>query len=140
MQAVAFLEKRLDVAIYRALLAPSVRVARKIILSKGVTVNDVYIRDPNYKLKPNDFVKCDPEKVVRYLGHERPLINESLRVDALQVAEWNEELKNLREDPSGYFPQFKFKIDGLYERDPKRVFLKSCLLKVKELLKRLFMT
>ncbi|CAI8491693.1 unnamed protein product [Hanseniaspora opuntiae] len=125
MQAVAFLEKRLDVAIYRALLAPSVRVARKIILSKGVTVNDVYIRDPNYKLKPNDFVKCDPEKVVRYLGHERPLINESLRVDALQVAEWNEELKNLREDPSGYFPQFKFKIDGLYERDPKRVFFEK---------------
>lgn len=122
MQAVSFLEKRLDVAIYRALLAPSVRVARYIILSKGCTVNDVYITDPNYKLKPDDFVKCDPEKVIKYLGHERPLINESLRVDALQVAEWNEELDNLRKDPSGYFPQFKFKINGLYERDPKRVF------------------
>lgn len=125
MQAVAFLERRLDVAIYRALLAPSVRVARKIILSKGVTVNDVYIRDPNYKLKPDDFVKCDPVKVVRHLGHERPLINESLRVDALQVAEWNEELKSLRDDPSGYFSEFKFKINGLYERDPKRVFFEK---------------
>ncbi|XBW38727.1 hypothetical protein QEN19_004314 [Hanseniaspora menglaensis] len=125
MQTFAFLEKRLDFAVFRAMMATSIREARMMIIASGVTVNDKYIKDAGYKLQPGDIVKCDPERVLRFMGTEKPNIKESLKVDAIQVSEWREEVAALKKDPSGYFPQFKFKIDGLYEREPKRIFIES---------------
>lgn len=125
MQTVAFLEKRLDFAIFRALMAGSIREARMLIIAGGVTVNEKYIKDAGYKLKPSDIVKCDPERVLRFMGTEKPNIKQSLKVDAIQVNEWNEEVAALKSNPDGHFPKFKYKIEGLYEREPKRVFLEK---------------
>lgn len=125
MQTFAFLEKRLDFTIYRAMMATSIREARMLIIARGVTVNDKYIKDAGYKLSPGDIVKCDPERVLRFMGTEKPKIKESLKADTIQVSEWNEEVASLQKDPAGYFPSFKFKIDGLYEREPKRIFVES---------------
>ncbi|KAF5860925.1 mitochondrial 37S ribosomal protein nam9 [Aspergillus alliaceus] len=74
------LERRLDVAIFRALFASSARQARQFVVHGAVTVNGKQfvskMRYPGYLLNPGDLFQVDPERVMYATGapkdkHER---------------------------------------------------------------------
>ncbi|RDW69097.1 mitochondrial 37S ribosomal uS4m domain-containing protein [Aspergillus mulundensis] len=66
--AFAPLERRLDVAIFRALFASSARQARQFVLHGAVTVNGKKMRFPGYLLNPGDMFQVDPERVMFATG------------------------------------------------------------------------
>ncbi|KAI9924570.1 hypothetical protein ASPWEDRAFT_59905 [Aspergillus wentii DTO 134E9] len=62
------LERRLDVAIFRALFASSARQARQFVVHGAVTVNGKQMRHPGYLLNPGDLFQVDPERVMFATG------------------------------------------------------------------------
>ncbi|KAL3446469.1 hypothetical protein BJX65DRAFT_279164 [Aspergillus insuetus] len=62
------LERRLDVAIFRALFASSTRQARQFVVHGAVTVNGKKMRFPGYLLNPGDMFQVDPERVMFATG------------------------------------------------------------------------
>ncbi|CAL5870421.1 uncharacterized protein PFLUO_LOCUS4657 [Penicillium psychrofluorescens] len=66
--AFAPLERRLDVAIFRALFASSARQARQFVIHGAVTVNGQKMRQPSYLLNPGDLFQVDPERVMYATG------------------------------------------------------------------------
>ncbi|KAA8647465.1 hypothetical protein EYZ11_004838 [Aspergillus tanneri] len=70
------LERRLDVAIFRAMFASSTRQARQFVIHGAVTVNGKKMRYPGYLLNPGDLFQVEPERVMFATGapkdkHER---------------------------------------------------------------------
>ncbi|KAE8349347.1 hypothetical protein BDV28DRAFT_141432 [Aspergillus coremiiformis] len=70
------LERRLDVAIFRAMFASSARQARQFVVHGAVTVNGKKMRYPGYLLNPGDLFQVEPERVMFATGapkdkHER---------------------------------------------------------------------
>ncbi|ODH52924.1 hypothetical protein GX48_00792 [Paracoccidioides brasiliensis] len=66
--AFAPLERRLDVAIFRAMFASSTRQARQFVLHGSVTVNGKKMKYPGYLLNPGDLFQVDPERVMFATG------------------------------------------------------------------------
>ncbi|KAJ5090284.1 hypothetical protein N7532_008968 [Penicillium argentinense] len=66
--AFAPLERRLDVAIFRALFASSTRQARQFVIHGAVTVNGQKMRHPSYLLNPGDLFQVDPDRVMFATG------------------------------------------------------------------------
>ncbi|KAL2131645.1 hypothetical protein VTI74DRAFT_4772 [Chaetomium olivicolor] len=62
------MERRLDIAIFRALFASSARQARQFVLHGAVTVNGKKMRHPGYLLNPGDMFQVDPERVMTATG------------------------------------------------------------------------
>ncbi|KAL2820834.1 hypothetical protein BDW59DRAFT_150614 [Aspergillus cavernicola] len=62
------LERRLDVAIFRALFASSTRQARQFVVHGSVTVNGKKMRYPGYLLNPGDMFQVDTERVMFATG------------------------------------------------------------------------
>ncbi|KAL4804839.1 hypothetical protein BDV18DRAFT_142648 [Aspergillus unguis] len=62
------LERRLDVAIFRALFASSARQARQFVLHGAVKVNGRKMRFPGYLLNPGDMFQVDPDRVMFATG------------------------------------------------------------------------
>ncbi|KAL4963326.1 mitochondrial 37S ribosomal protein uS4m [Aspergillus stella-maris] len=62
------LERRLDVAVFRAMFASSARQARQFVLHGAVTVNGKKMRFPGYLLNPGDMFQVDPERVMFATG------------------------------------------------------------------------
>ncbi|EGD96333.1 30S ribosomal subunit S4 [Trichophyton tonsurans CBS 112818] len=62
------LERRLDVAIFRAMFASSTRQARQFVIHGGVTVNGKKMQYPGYLLNPGDMFQVDPERVMYATG------------------------------------------------------------------------
>ncbi|KAH8704196.1 putative 30S ribosomal subunit S4 [Talaromyces proteolyticus] len=62
------LERRLDVAIFRAMLASSTRQARQFVVHGAVTVNGKKMRLPGYLLNPGDLFQVEPERVMYATG------------------------------------------------------------------------
>ncbi|KAH8423037.1 mitochondrial 37S ribosomal protein uS4m [Aspergillus melleus] len=62
------LERRLDVAIHRAMFASSTRQARQFVVHGAVTVNGQKMRYPSYLLNPGDLFQVDPERVMYATG------------------------------------------------------------------------
>lgn len=56
---VGLLESRLDAAIYRLNLAPTIFAARQLVSHKHVLVNGRYVNIPSYRLKPNDVISLN---------------------------------------------------------------------------------
>lgn len=77
LQTFAVLEKRLDIALFRAMFASSVRQARQFILHGNVFVNGIKIAQPNYTLKPGDVFNVKSEKVLQALGAKKPSLQEA---------------------------------------------------------------
>ncbi|CAI7620227.1 unnamed protein product [Penicillium glandicola] len=69
--AFAPLERRLDVAIFRALFASSARQARQFVIHGAVTVNGQKMRHPSYLLNPGDLFQVEPERVMYATGHTK---------------------------------------------------------------------
>ncbi|KAJ5443776.1 uncharacterized protein N7458_007648 [Penicillium daleae] len=66
--AFAPLERRLDVAIFRALFASSTRQARQFVIHGAVTVNGQKMRHPSYLLNPGDLFQVEPDRVMYATG------------------------------------------------------------------------
>ncbi|QPG76634.1 hypothetical protein FOA43_004026 [Brettanomyces nanus] len=109
LQTYAPLEKRLDVALFRAMFASSVRQARAFILGGHVKVNGVDIKHPGFTLTPGDIFAVDPERVLEALGRSKPSLKEAYKVDKLQVIQWQKFVQKAKEDPRGTWEKQKDK-------------------------------
>lgn len=65
------LERRLDMALFRALFASSALQARQFILHGKVKVNGRVCNHPNYMLNPGDMFAVDPEMVLVATGQPK---------------------------------------------------------------------
>lgn len=70
--AYAPLERRIDVAIFRALFASSTRQARQFVIHGAVKVNGQVMRHPSYLLNPGDMFQVNPESVLFATGKKKP--------------------------------------------------------------------
>lgn len=99
LQTYATLEKRLEFALFRAMFASSIRQARQFILHGNVFVNGIKMRHPGYPLKPGDIFHVKQDKVLEALGAKKPSLEESLKIDKIQIEEWNQYVKDAKENP-----------------------------------------
>jgi small subunit ribosomal protein S4 len=56
---VTHLERRLDIVLFRMNLVTNVLDARQLISHGSVTVNNIKVHSPDYKLSPGDFIQRD---------------------------------------------------------------------------------
>ncbi|KAH6659627.1 hypothetical protein BKA67DRAFT_545148 [Truncatella angustata] len=68
------MERRLDIAIFRAMFASSARQARQMCIHGAVKVNGKKMPFPAYKLNPGDMFQVDTEKVMYATGKPKPHI------------------------------------------------------------------
>lgn len=89
LQAFVGLERRLDFAVFRSLLASSVRQAAYCILRGSVKVNGVRIKSPGYILRPGDMFSVDPRRVLFALGRPKPSKAESIKTTNRIIKKFN---------------------------------------------------
>ncbi|KAK0715801.1 hypothetical protein B0H67DRAFT_601264 [Lasiosphaeris hirsuta] len=71
------MERRLDIAVFRALFASSARQARQMVVHGAVKVNGKKMVHPGYLLNPGDLFQVNPERVMTATGRPR-ILNEKL--------------------------------------------------------------
>ncbi|KAK6204996.1 mitochondrial 37S ribosomal protein NAM9 [Scheffersomyces amazonensis] len=103
MQTYASLEKRLEVALFRAMFASSVRQARQFIRSGDVKVNGIVIKHPSFPLRSGDVFSVEPDKVLFAMGRSKPSLDEALKVDRNQIAAWNQHVHNASSSPRAVY-------------------------------------
>lgn len=59
-KTICSMERRLDNTLFRALLAPSIYAATKMVSSGGVYINGRPAKQPSYELQDGDFVQLSP--------------------------------------------------------------------------------
>lgn len=99
LQTFAALEKRLEVALFRAMFASSVRQAREFIKNGHVKVNGVTIKHPAFPLKSGDVFNVNAEKVMLAMGRVKPSVAEAVNVDKKQIGVWNKYVAAARQNP-----------------------------------------
>ncbi|KAI0176142.1 alpha-L RNA-binding motif-containing protein [Hypoxylon sp. FL1284] len=62
------MERRLDIAVFRAMFASSTRQARQFCVHGAVKVNGKVMPYPAYRLNPGDMFQVDPERVLYATG------------------------------------------------------------------------
>ncbi|KAH7035403.1 uncharacterized protein B0I36DRAFT_318275 [Microdochium trichocladiopsis] len=62
------MERRLDIAVFRAMFASSARQAAQFCIHGGVKVNGKVMPFPSYQLNPGDMFQVDPERVMFATG------------------------------------------------------------------------
>ncbi|KAI1459131.1 alpha-L RNA-binding motif-containing protein [Annulohypoxylon moriforme] len=62
------MERRLDIAVFRAMFASSARQARQFCVHGAVKVNGKVMPYPSYRLNPGDMFQVDPERVLLATG------------------------------------------------------------------------
>ncbi|RWA14780.1 hypothetical protein EKO27_g354 [Xylaria grammica] len=62
------MERRLDIAVFRAMFASSARQARQFCVHGAVKVNGKVVPYPAYRLNPGDMFQVDPERVLYATG------------------------------------------------------------------------
>ncbi|KAK4204184.1 putative mitochondrial SSU ribosomal protein S4 precursor [Triangularia verruculosa] len=80
-------ERRLDIAVYRALFASSARQARQFVVHGAVKVNGKKMQHPGYLLNPGDLFQVDPEKVMIATGRKKTSNSESISAPKEPAAE-----------------------------------------------------
>ncbi|KAI2468784.1 alpha-L RNA-binding motif-containing protein [Annulohypoxylon bovei var. microspora] len=68
MMTFAPMERRLDIAVFRAMFASSTRQARQFCVHGNVKVNGKVMPYPAYRLNPGDMFQVDPERVLLATG------------------------------------------------------------------------
>ncbi|KAI1487394.1 hypothetical protein F5X96DRAFT_650177 [Biscogniauxia mediterranea] len=71
--AFAPMERRLDIAVFRAMFASSARQARQFCIHGAVKVNGKKMPFPGYRLNPGDMFQVDPERVLYATGAKKSL-------------------------------------------------------------------
>ncbi|KAI2640367.1 alpha-L RNA-binding motif-containing protein [Hypomontagnella submonticulosa] len=69
------MERRLDIAVFRAMFASSTRQARQFCVHGAVRVNGKVMPYPAYRLNPGDMFQVDPERVLYATGAPKPDLN-----------------------------------------------------------------
>ena len=94
-QAYATLERRLDMAIFRALFSSSARQAAQIIVHGKVKINGSQVRQPNHLLKPGDLIEVDPAAVIMNVSAIPSVVTDNDESDdvANEVGSSNRELR-----------------------------------------------
>ncbi|KAK7956020.1 mitochondrial 37S ribosomal protein uS4m [Apiospora aurea] len=69
--AFAPMERRLDIAVFRAMFASSARQARHFVVHGKVKVNGKVMHFPAYKLNPGDMFQVDPDAVMFATGQPK---------------------------------------------------------------------
>ncbi|KAI1312436.1 hypothetical protein F5Y03DRAFT_340270 [Xylaria venustula] len=65
------MERRLDIAVFRAMFASSARQARQFCVHGAVKVNGKVVPYPAYRLNPGDMFQVDPERVLYATGLQK---------------------------------------------------------------------
>ncbi|KAI1195224.1 hypothetical protein F5X97DRAFT_308757 [Nemania serpens] len=65
------MERRLDIAVFRAMFASSARQARQFCVHGAVKVNGKVVPYPAYRLNPGDMFQVDPERVLYATGKSK---------------------------------------------------------------------
>ncbi|XDG10150.1 hypothetical protein ABKA04_009765 [Annulohypoxylon sp. FPYF3050] len=73
------MERRLDIAVFRAMFASSARQARQFVVHGAVKVNGKVMPYPAYRLNPGDMFQVDVERVLQATGAPKPDPNKSGR-------------------------------------------------------------
>ncbi|KAL1883780.1 hypothetical protein VTK73DRAFT_8316 [Phialemonium thermophilum] len=89
--AFAPMERRLDIAIFRALFASSARQARQFVVHGAVKVNGKKMVYPGYLLNPGDLFQVDVERVLYATGRQKPKSLEAAKESADEAEEAGEE-------------------------------------------------
>ncbi|KAI0890109.1 alpha-L RNA-binding motif-containing protein [Annulohypoxylon maeteangense] len=71
------MERRLDIAVFRAMFASSARQARQFCVHGAVKVNGKVMPYPGYRLNPGDMFQVDPERVLHATGAPKDDPNKS---------------------------------------------------------------
>ncbi|KAI0378105.1 alpha-L RNA-binding motif-containing protein [Hypomontagnella monticulosa] len=66
------MERRLDIAVFRAMFASSTRQARQFCIHGAVKVNGKVMPYPAYRLNPGDMFQVEPERVLYAAGAPKP--------------------------------------------------------------------
>ncbi|KAI0599989.1 hypothetical protein F4775DRAFT_547529 [Biscogniauxia sp. FL1348] len=77
--AFAPMERRLDIAVFRAMFASSARQARQFCIHGAVKVNGKKMPFPGYRLNPGDMFQVDPERVLFATGAKKNPSARSMR-------------------------------------------------------------
>lgn len=99
MQTYATLEKRLEVALFRAMFASSVRQAREFIKGGHVKVNGVVMKHLSFPLSSGDIFSINPEKALLAMGRVKPSLEQAVKVDKKQIGAWNNYVKTAKQHP-----------------------------------------
>ncbi|KAL4928314.1 mitochondrial 37S ribosomal protein uS4m [Aspergillus undulatus] len=130
------LERRLDVAVFRAMFASSARQARQFVLHGAVTVNGRKMRYPGYLLNPGDMFQVDPERVMFATG--APKTKEErreARLERRKAAEAKEAEAAEEEGAEAKEEQAESEAQKEEEIDPKET-LKGLLSQAKNIMSR----
>ncbi|ETS83227.1 hypothetical protein PFICI_05103 [Pestalotiopsis fici W106-1] len=84
--AFAPMERRLDIAIFRAMFASSARQARQFVIHGAVKVNGKKMPFPAYKLNPGDMFQVEPEKVLYATGRPKKVSGGPTKTPSSQEA------------------------------------------------------
>ncbi|KAK3688564.1 hypothetical protein B0T22DRAFT_498638 [Podospora appendiculata] len=85
------MERRLDVAVFRALFASSARQARQFVVHGAVKVNGMKMNHPGYLLNPGDMFQVDVESVLIATGRKKETSSKKANSSASNPAEEAEE-------------------------------------------------
>ncbi|KAI0914682.1 hypothetical protein F4823DRAFT_187954 [Ustulina deusta] len=77
------MERRLDIAVFRAMFASSARQARQFCVHGAVKVNGKVVPYPAYRLNPGDMFQVDPERVLYATGKPKLPPRDSKRASSL---------------------------------------------------------
>ncbi|KAI1157151.1 hypothetical protein F4825DRAFT_4453 [Nemania diffusa] len=93
------MERRLDIAVFRALFASSARQARQFCVHGAVKVNGKVVPYPAYRLNPGDMFQVDPERVLYATGLSKlPLKQYKRRSSGAGEQEATEEVQEVQEE------------------------------------------
>ncbi|KAI0460189.1 hypothetical protein F5B21DRAFT_498792 [Xylaria acuta] len=77
------MERRLDIAVFRAMFASSARQARQFCVHGAVKVNGKVVPYPAYRLNPGDMFQVDPERVLYATGRPKSTPKDSKQPSSL---------------------------------------------------------
>ncbi|KAL9114452.1 MAG: hypothetical protein Q9227_001533 [Pyrenula ochraceoflavens] len=124
------LERRLDIAIFRAMFASSARQARQFCVHGHVKVNGKTMIYPGYLLNPGDMFQVEPDKVLFATGQPKERRSRLSRIDddaseleGLEGAEYEE----------GKPPEGEQAEEEEDQRDPREI-MKSLVAQSKQIL------
>ncbi|OTA52157.1 alpha-L RNA-binding motif-containing protein [Hypoxylon sp. EC38] len=96
------MERRLDIAVFRAMFASSTRQARQFCVHGAVKVNGKVMPYPAYRLNPGDMFQVDPERVLYATGAPKPDVNKikpsKLKNKKASASEGEEEDAEVKEE------------------------------------------
>ncbi|KAK9462867.1 mitochondrial 37S ribosomal protein uS4m [Lipomyces oligophaga] len=119
MKLYAPLERRLDIALFRAMFASSPRQARQFVHQGYVKVNGATTKAAYHPLQPGDIFSVDPNAVLRAVGRMKPSAEQSAKIDEEQAKLFETFLEKCKANSKKMFAE-KFEpisVDGFYPAD-----------------------